>query len=97
MGRADITKCLYAEEGGAASSEGSSGAPPSQEAILRPNNIRQLCSVSNLPFLGKVIEEVVGKEIQKSLDKIDYLDAFQARFRLGHSIEIVLVALVDDL
>lgn len=46
-------------------------------------------------FLGKVIEQVVAFQLQRTLDadEADCLNAFQFGFRSGLRIEIVLITL----
>ncbi|XP_070582622.1 LOW QUALITY PROTEIN: uncharacterized protein [Erythrolamprus reginae] len=80
--------------------------PLYKEAVVRPllkkpsldpavlNNYRP---VSNLPFMGKVVEKVVALQLQRSLDEADYLGPQQSGFRPGYSTETALVALMDDL
>ncbi|KAF7234895.1 hypothetical protein EYD10_18221 [Varanus komodoensis] len=54
-------------------------------------------AVACIPFLGKVLEQVVVGQLQALLDETDYLDPFQSGFRLGYGTESDLVALYDDL
>lgn len=49
--------------------------------------------VSSLPFLGKIVEKVVGAQLQRTLDETDYPDSFRSGFRSKHSIEMVLMTL----
>ena len=67
-----------------------------KEAVIRlllkkpspdPSVLDNYWPVSNIPFLGKVLEHVVISQLQGFLEEVDYLDAFQS----------ALVALVDDL
>ncbi|KAF7252275.1 Succinate dehydrogenase assembly factor 3, mitochondrial [Varanus komodoensis] len=79
---------------------------PLKEAVVRPvlkkasqdpemaTNYRP---VANIPFLGKVLEQVVVGQLQALLDETDYLDPFQSGFRPGYGTESALVALYDDL
>ena len=53
--------------------------------------------VVNLPYLGKVLEQVVAGQLQVLLDEMDSLDPFQSAFRLGFGTETALIALYDDL
>uniref|UniRef100_A0A803SMB9 Reverse transcriptase domain-containing protein n=1 Tax=Anolis carolinensis TaxID=28377 RepID=A0A803SMB9_ANOCA len=53
--------------------------------------------VSNLSFLGKVIERAVAVQLQQFLDDTAGLDPFQSGFRAGHGTETVLVSITDHL
>ncbi|KAF7251566.1 Zinc finger FYVE domain-containing protein 26 [Varanus komodoensis] len=53
--------------------------------------------VANIPFLGKVLEQVMAGQLQALLDETDYLDPFQSGFRPRYGTESALVALYDDL
>lgn len=55
------------------------------------------CLVSNLPFLGKVVNKVVMQQLQSDLDEADQLDHFQSGSRFGHGTETTLLMLLDDL
>ncbi|KAK9396605.1 RNA-directed DNA polymerase from mobile element jockey-like [Crotalus adamanteus] len=79
---------------------------PLKEAVVRPllkkpsldpAVLKNFRPVSNLPFVGKVVEKVVASQLLRSLDETNYLDPFQSGFRPGYSTETALVALTDDL
>uniref|UniRef100_A0A8D2L0K3 Reverse transcriptase domain-containing protein n=1 Tax=Varanus komodoensis TaxID=61221 RepID=A0A8D2L0K3_VARKO len=53
--------------------------------------------VDNIPFLGKVLQQVVAGQLQALLDETDYLDPFQSGFRPGYCTESALVTLYNDL
>ena len=53
--------------------------------------------VSNIPFIGKLVERVVADQFQAFLEEIDALDPFQSGFRPCHGMEMALVTLQYDL
>ena len=53
--------------------------------------------VSNVPFLGKVLECMAANQLQEFLDEMHYLDPFQSGFNPGYGIETDSVTWVDDL
>ena len=67
-----------------------------KEAVVRPllkkssldlENLSNYRPVANVPFLGKVLEQVVAGQLQTLLDETDYLDPFQSGFRPGFGTE----------
>lgn len=55
------------------------------------------CPVSNLQFLGKVVERVVVEQLQAFLEDSSVLDPFHSSFCPGYGVEMALVTLMDDL
>lgn len=53
--------------------------------------------VSDLSFLGMVVEKLVTEQLQNFLADISALKPFQSGFWSGHGKEMALVALTDDL
>uniref|UniRef100_A0A803U1N2 Reverse transcriptase domain-containing protein n=1 Tax=Anolis carolinensis TaxID=28377 RepID=A0A803U1N2_ANOCA len=71
--------------------------PLLKKPSLDPTQFGNFRPISNLPYLGKVLEHVVASQLQGFLVDTDFLDPAQSGFRPGHGIETALVALVDDL
>uniref|UniRef100_A0A803SYC2 Reverse transcriptase domain-containing protein n=1 Tax=Anolis carolinensis TaxID=28377 RepID=A0A803SYC2_ANOCA len=71
--------------------------PVLKKASLDSTVLSNFRPISNLPFLGKVLEWMVASQLQGFLEDTDFLDRSQSGFRPGFSTETALVALVDDL
>uniref|UniRef100_A0A803TC32 Reverse transcriptase domain-containing protein n=1 Tax=Anolis carolinensis TaxID=28377 RepID=A0A803TC32_ANOCA len=71
--------------------------PLLKKPSLDPTQFGNFRPISNLPYLGKVLEHVVASQLQGFLVDTDFLDPAQSALRPGHGTETALVALVDDL
>ena len=77
-----------------------------KRAIIRPllkksgldvNILKNYRPVSNLPFVGKLIEKVVDSRISDHLSSCNLYDPQQSAYRAFHSTETALVKVQDDI
>ena len=53
--------------------------------------LKNLCPVSNLSFISKVIEKVVASQLLDHMVENRLLESFQSAYRVGHSTETALL------
>ena len=77
-----------------------------KEAVINPllkkpsldrNEINNYRPVSNLNFMGKVLEKIVASRIQHHLNSHQLLEPFQSAYRRFHSTETALTRVFNDL
>ena len=71
--------------------------PPLKKPGLDKNLLQNYCPVSNLPFLSKVIERAVAKQMDDHLTGNALLDPFQSAYQKYHSTETALLKVHSDL
>ena len=86
----------------------SSGVFPTalKNALVRPvikdesgdvNNYKNYRPISNLPFLSKMIEKAVQKQLEKHLKSFDLHAPHQSGYRSNHSCETATLTIYNDL
>ena len=68
-----------------------------KKVSLDPSCLKHYRSVSNLPFLSKVLERIVLKQFLQHLQSHSLLEPFQSAYRKCHSSESALLRVVNDL
>ena len=71
--------------------------PLLKKSSLDSNELRNYRPVSNLPFLSKVFERCILKQIKEHLIVNSLFDKYQSAYREYHSTETLLIRLHDDI
>ena len=64
---------------------------------LDTNDLIHFRPVSNLPFISKVLEKIVLRQLQKHLSDNSLLEMHQSAYRKDHSTETVALIVLDCL
>ena len=62
-----------------------------------PEDFKSFRPVSNLPYLGKVIEKLVINQIDQHLEDNDLVEPMQSAYRKNHSTETALLKIHNDI
>jgi hypothetical protein len=71
--------------------------PLLKKAGLDPNDFRNYRPVSNLPFLSKILEKLVLRQLVAHLSQFSLLSEHQSAYRPNHSTETVLLSVFNNL
>ena len=64
---------------------------------LDQNTLKNYRPVSNLPFVSKILERVVLKQLNSHLASNNLLEKHQSAYRQGHSTETALLDVISTL
>ena len=72
-------------------------SPLLKKAQLDKNLLKNYRPVSNLPFLSKILEKVVLRQLSDHLANTGMLEIFQSAYRPSHSTETALIRITNEL
>ena len=72
-------------------------SPLLKKTGLNPESLLNYRTISNLPFISKIIERVVAKQLTVNLQENDLHDQFESAYRQDHSTETALIKVHDDI
>ena len=64
---------------------------------LPQDNLKHYRPVSNLPFISKIIEKVVAKQLNDHLAKHDIEESYQSAYKRLHSTETATIKVQNDI
>jgi hypothetical protein len=64
---------------------------------LDAENLSNFRPVSNLPFISKILEKIIVKQISTHIDSFNLLSNFQSAYRKFHSTETGLLRILSDI
>ena len=64
---------------------------------LNPEDLQNYRPVTNLPYISKLLEKIVLKQLRDHLESNKLMDPFQSAYRLRHSTESALLKITNDI
>ena len=71
--------------------------PLLKKSTLDPENLKNYRPVSNLPYLGKLIEKVAVQQIDTHLSSNNLHEPLQSAYQANHSTETALLKVTNDI